>query len=102
MTLMRCVESILWGRRSPGDLSCPDLRSTLDIKMTEMDTAAGVRINGGAGFIGSNFALHWVGSGNDRVVNVDALTYARYVHNPDSVQGNRTMCSCMETSSTRI
>ncbi len=48
----------------------------------------GILITGGAGFIGSNFVLHWVGSGKGRVVNVDALTYASNLHNLDSLQGN--------------
>ena len=48
----------------------------------------GIVVTGGAGFIGSNFVLHWVGSGKGRVVNVDALTYASNLHNLDSLEGN--------------
>src|SRR3984885_7374421 len=48
----------------------------------------GIFVTGGAGFIGSNFVLHWVGSGKGRVVNVDALTYASNLRNLDSLQGN--------------
>ncbi|MDH5631303.1 MAG: GDP-mannose 4,6-dehydratase, partial [Gammaproteobacteria bacterium] len=34
-------------------------------------------ITGGAGFIGSNFVRHWITHNpEDRVVNLDALTYA--------------------------
>ncbi|HEY4354212.1 MAG TPA: dTDP-glucose 4,6-dehydratase [Acidobacteriaceae bacterium] len=33
-------------------------------------------VTGGAGFIGSNFVLHWIGSGRGKVVNLDLLTYA--------------------------
>src|SRR5512147_571399 len=35
-----------------------------------------ILITGGAGFIGSNFALDWVRAESDRVINLDALTYA--------------------------
>ena len=48
----------------------------------------GIFVTGGAGFIGSNFVLHWVGSGKGRAVNVDALTYASNLRNLDSLQGN--------------
>lgn len=33
-------------------------------------------VTGGAGFIGSNFILHWLASEDSRVVNLDKLTYA--------------------------
>jgi len=45
-------------------------------------------VTGGAGFIGSNFVLHWVGSGKGPVVNVDALTYASNLRNLASLEGN--------------
>jgi dTDP-glucose 4,6-dehydratase len=45
-------------------------------------------VTGGAGFIGSNFVLHWVGSGKGPVVNVDALTYASNLGNLVSLEGN--------------
>ncbi len=48
----------------------------------------GILVTGGAGFIGSNFVLHWVGSGKGLVVNVDALTYASNLRNLDSLKGN--------------
>lgn len=35
-----------------------------------------ILVTGGAGFIGSNFVLHWIGSGKGKVVNLDLLTYA--------------------------
>ena len=37
---------------------------------------AGIVVTGGAGFIGGNFVLHWLGQGRGPVVNVDKLTYA--------------------------
>ena len=49
---------------------------------------SGVLVTGGAGFIGSNFVLHWVGSGMGPVVNVDALTYASNPANLASLEGN--------------
>ncbi len=42
-------------------------------------------ITGGAGFIGSNFVHHWLRNyPEDRVINLDALTYAG---NPENLQG---------------
>lgn len=38
-------------------------------------------VTGGAGFIGSNFVLDWVGLGLGKVVNVDKLTYAGNLEN---------------------
>ena len=35
-----------------------------------------ILVTGGAGFIGSNFVLSWLGSVGSRVVNLDLLTYA--------------------------
>lgn len=44
-----------------------------------------ILVTGGAGFIGGNFVLDWLASGDEPVVNLDALTYA----------GNlRTLASC--------
>jgi len=47
-----------------------------------------ILVTGGAGFIGSNFVLHWIGMGNGRVVNVDALTYAGNLGNLATLDGN--------------
>ena len=38
-------------------------------------------VTGGAGFIGSNFVLHWLGNEHDRIVNLDRLTYAGNLQN---------------------
>src|SRR5229473_6062246 len=35
-----------------------------------------ILVTGGAGFIGSNFILHWLATESSRVVNLDKLTYA--------------------------
>lgn len=51
-----------------------------------MDT--GILVTGGAGFIGSNFVLHWIHSGKGRVINLDALTYASNLGNLASIEGN--------------
>ena len=45
-------------------------------------------VTGGAGFIGANFVLHWCGAyPDDRVVVLDALTYAGNRRNLASVEG---------------
>jgi dTDP-glucose 4,6-dehydratase len=42
-----------------------------------LNTQAGtILVTGGAGFIGSNFVLHWLGRESADVVNLDKLTYA--------------------------
>jgi len=48
-------------------------------------------VTGGAGFIGSNFVLDWLGGGGEPrepVVNLDALTYAGNLHNLASLAGD--------------
>jgi dTDP-glucose 4,6-dehydratase len=45
----------------------------------------GIVVTGGAGFIGSNFILHWLATERTPVVNLDKLTYAGNLHNLDSV-----------------
>src|SRR5215470_10529213 len=40
-----------------------------------------ILVTGGAGFIGSNFVLHWNEQEQDLVVNLDKLTYAGNLHN---------------------
>jgi len=48
-----------------------------------------ILVTGGAGFIGSNFVLSWMGSVGSRVVNLDLLTYA----------GNPANLSSLDTDS---
>lgn len=47
-----------------------------------------ILVTGGAGFIGSNFALDWLGSELEGVVNLDKLTYAGNLSNLDAVRGD--------------
>jgi dTDP-glucose 4,6-dehydratase len=47
-----------------------------------------ILVTGGAGFIGSNFILDWLAAGGERVVNLDALTYAGNLHNLDALEGD--------------
>ena len=45
-----------------------------------------ILVTGGAGFIGSNFVLDWIGRDRGTVVNVDKLTYAGNLANLDSLR----------------
>ena len=46
-------------------------------------------VTGGAGFIGSNFILYWLKKyPNDKIVNIDKLTYAGNLENLKSVEKN--------------
>ncbi len=47
-----------------------------------------VLITGGAGFIGSNFVLDWMGAAGEPVINVDKLTYAGNVANLAPLAGD--------------
>ncbi|RJQ25630.1 dTDP-glucose 4,6-dehydratase [Candidatus Parcubacteria bacterium] len=46
-------------------------------------------VTGGAGFIGSNFILYWIKNHpEDKIVNLDKLTYAGNLENLTSIQNN--------------
>lgn len=45
-------------------------------------------ITGGAGFIGSNFVLDWLGVSDESVVNIDKLTYAGNLENLKGLAGD--------------
>jgi len=45
-------------------------------------------VTGGAGFIGSNFVLEWIGHCSETVINYDKLTYAGNLNNLASVSQN--------------
>lgn len=48
-----------------------------------------VLVTGGAGFIGSNFIQYWLKNHpEDRVVNLDALTYAGHLESLKDIEGN--------------
>ena len=47
-------------------------------------------VTGGAGFIGSNFVRYWLANHpDDRITNLDALTYAGNPRNLDGIDGTR-------------
>lgn len=49
-----------------------------------------ILVTGGAGFIGSNFILYWLSRyTNDKIVNLDKLTYAGNLENLQSVESNK-------------
>ncbi len=47
-----------------------------------------ILVTGGAGFIGSNFVLDWLGQSDEPVINLDALTYAGNLGNLASLEGD--------------
>jgi dTDP-glucose 4,6-dehydratase len=47
-----------------------------------------ILVTGGAGFIGSNFVLDWLAQSDEKVINLDALTYAGNLENLSSLQGD--------------
>lgn len=47
-----------------------------------------ILVTGGAGFIGSNFVLHWLGARRGALVNLDLLTYAGNPENLASLNGD--------------
>ncbi len=47
-----------------------------------------VLVTGGAGFIGSNFVQQWLGARDERLVNLDALTYAGNLANLAALDGD--------------
>ena len=49
-------------------------------------------VTGAAGFIGSNFLLDWLAQSDERVINLDALTYAGNLDNLASLQNDARHC----------
>jgi len=45
-------------------------------------------VTGGAGFIGSNFILHWLSTEGTPVINLDKLTYAGNLRNLQSISAD--------------
>lgn len=46
-------------------------------------------VTGGAGFIGSNFVLHWLATEGTPLANLDKLTYAGNLRNLDSISADQ-------------
>ena len=51
--------------------------------------ADAILVTGGAGFIGSNFVLHWLGRESAHILNLDKLTYAGNPANLSSISSDR-------------
>ncbi len=47
-----------------------------------------ILVTGGAGFIGSNFVLDWLGASDEPVINLDKLTYAGNLQNLAALSGD--------------
>ena len=47
-----------------------------------------ILVTGGAGFIGSNFVLDWLGQSDETVVNLDVLSYAGNLENLKTLDGD--------------
>ena len=47
-----------------------------------------ILVTGGAGFIGSNFVLEWLSKSDEKIINLDALTYAGNLENLSSIESN--------------
>lgn len=47
-----------------------------------------ILVTGGAGFIGANFVLDWLGQSEECVINLDKLTYAGNLQTLESLDGN--------------
>ena len=51
-------------------------------------SASPILVTGGAGFIGSNFVLHWIAQNKGQIINFDLLTYAGNLGNLAVIEGN--------------
>ncbi len=47
-----------------------------------------ILVTGGAGFIGSNFVLDWLAQSDEKIINLDKLTYAGNLQNLSSLTGD--------------
>jgi dTDP-glucose 4,6-dehydratase len=51
-----------------------------------------ILVTGGAGFIGANYILNWMGRESAPIVNLDKLTYAGNLQSLAAVEGNSRYC----------
>ena len=49
-------------------------------------------VTGGAGFIGSNFILHWLKAETTPIINLDGLTYAGNLRNLEPIENDPRYC----------
>ncbi|GBE98667.1 dTDP-D-glucose 4,6-dehydratase [Microcystis aeruginosa NIES-298] len=64
----------------------------LEVAMAIENQARSIVITGGAGFIGSNFVHHWCENyPEDRVIVLDALTYAGNLHNLATLKDRKNL-----------
>ncbi len=49
-----------------------------------------ILVTGCAGFIGSNFVIDWLNNNDEKIVNLDKLTYAGNLNNLISLDGNKS------------
>ena len=47
-----------------------------------------ILVTGGAGFIGSNFILNWLKKYDEKIINLDNLTYSGNLENLKSIEKN--------------
>ena len=47
-----------------------------------------VLVTGGAGFIGSNFIIEWLNLNDQKIINLDKLTYAGNLQNLDKINNH--------------
>src|SRR5438309_4525 len=72
------------------ELSSPNTRKPrARIPRADLMQAGTILVTGGAGFIGSNFALQWLANEAESLVNLDKLTYAGNPRNLASVSSDR-------------
>ena len=48
-------------------------------------------VTGGCGFIGSNFILHWLSENQEKIINIDLLTYSGNIKNLDIEKNNKKL-----------
>ena len=54
-------------------------------------------LTGGAGFIGSNFIIDWFKNNDEKLINIDNLTYAGNLNNLNSLDRKKIIFLLKET-----